>query len=149
MGLHKPIKIYAPICFPIPNHLSRAYSSGSLKSSNLFALPGCKSEYNAVSMAGFGSTTKIPMPVVWFTTPVTSFFMKEHAQMLRHHHFSQQVLLAERVASSWFATSAGVFAPARLRRHMLEVQTEITSMRHLFGFHAANRQRREYSVKRS
>ncbi len=41
----------------------------------------------------------IPTPAVWFITPAINAFMKERAfEMLRHHHFSQQVLLAERVA---------------------------------------------------
>jgi acyl-CoA thioester hydrolase len=47
--------------------------------------------------------------------------------MLRHH-FSQQVLLAERVAFVVRKMTLEYFAPARLD-DMLEVQTEITSMR--------------------
>ena len=72
---------------------------------------------------------KIPMPVGWLTTPVTSlFYERTRTETLRHHHFSQQVLLAERVAFVARKMTLEYFAPARLD-DMLEVQTEITSMR--------------------
>ncbi len=49
--------------------------------------------------------------------------------MLRHHHFSQQALMAERVAFvGGFKMTVEYYAPARLD-DMLEIQTEITSMR--------------------
>ncbi|CAM9104918.1 Acyl-CoA thioester hydrolase YbgC [Cronobacter sakazakii] len=48
--------------------------------------------------------------------------------MLRHHHFSQQDLLAERVAFVVRRMSLEYLAPARLD-DMLEVQTEITTLR--------------------
>ncbi|STV09375.1 4-hydroxybenzoyl-CoA thioesterase [Klebsiella pneumoniae] len=69
------------------------------------------------------------MPVVWFTTPVTSLFMKEHAQRC-----CATITLVNRCCwlnalPSWFAKmTLEYFAPARLD-DMLEVQTEITSMR--------------------
>ncbi len=70
-----------------------------------------------------------------------AFYERARTEMLRHHHFSQQVLLAERVAFVVRKMTLEYFAPARL--------DDILDARHLFGFHAANRQRREYSVKRS
>ncbi len=48
--------------------------------------------------------------------------------MLRHHHFSQQALMAERVAFVVRKMTVEYYAPARLD-DMLEIQTEITSMR--------------------
>ncbi|VFS64256.1 Acyl-CoA thioester hydrolase YbgC [Raoultella planticola] len=75
-----------------------------------------------------------------------AFYERARTEMLRHHHFSQQVLLAERVAFVVRKMTLEYFAPARLD-DMLEIQTEITSMRrYLFGFHAANRQRPENTV---
>ncbi len=71
-----------------------------------------------------------------------AFYERARTEMLRHHHFSQQVLLAERVAFVVRKMTLEYFAPARLDDMLLDA-------RHLFGFHAANRQRREYSVKRS
>ncbi len=56
--------------------------------------------------------------------------------MLRHHHFSQQALLAERVAfvvrkmTRWNTA----YACAARRDKCLKFKTEITSMRHRFGF---------------
>jgi acyl-CoA thioester hydrolase len=57
-----------------------------------------------------------------------AFYERARTEMLRHHHFSQQVLLAERVAFVVRKMTLEYFAPARLD-DMLEVQTEITSMR--------------------
>ncbi len=48
--------------------------------------------------------------------------------MLRHHHFNQQDLLAERVAFVVRKMTLEYLAPARLD-DMLEVQTEITTLR--------------------
>ncbi|OAT31152.1 4-hydroxybenzoyl-CoA thioesterase family protein [Buttiauxella brennerae ATCC 51605] len=48
--------------------------------------------------------------------------------MLRHHHFSQQDLLAERVAFVVRRMTVDYLAPARLD-DLLEIQSEITSMR--------------------
>jgi YbgC/YbaW family acyl-CoA thioester hydrolase len=68
------------------------------------------------------------MPVVWFTTPATSLFMKEHAQRCCATITLVNRLLAERVAFVVRKMTLEYFAPARLD-DMLEVQTEITSMR--------------------
>lgn len=57
-----------------------------------------------------------------------AFYERARTEMLRHHHISQQVLLAERVAFVVRKMTLEYFAPARLD-DMLEVQTEITSMR--------------------
>lgn len=57
-----------------------------------------------------------------------AFYERARTEMLRHHHFSQQVLLAERVAFVVRKMTLEYYAPARLD-DMLEVQTEITSMR--------------------
>ncbi|OAT17416.1 4-hydroxybenzoyl-CoA thioesterase family protein [Buttiauxella noackiae ATCC 51607] len=48
--------------------------------------------------------------------------------MLRHHHFSQQDLLAERVVFVVRRMTVDYLAPARLD-DLLEIQSEITSMR--------------------
>lgn len=48
--------------------------------------------------------------------------------MLRHHHFSQQALMAERVTFVVHKMTVEYYAPARLD-DMLKIQTEITSMR--------------------
>ena len=57
-----------------------------------------------------------------------AFYERARTEMLRHHHFSQQVLLAERVAFVVRKITLDYLAPARLD-DMLEVQTEITAMR--------------------
>ncbi len=56
--------------------------------------------------------------------------------MLRHHHFSQQALMAERVAFVVRKMTV-IFAPARLD-DMLEIQTEITLMRWLLFWFSRN-----------
>jgi acyl-CoA thioester hydrolase len=53
-----------------------------------------------------------------------AFYERARTEMLRHHHFSQQVLLAERVAFVVRKMTLEYFAPARLD-DMLEIQTEI------------------------
>jgi acyl-CoA thioester hydrolase len=50
-----------------------------------------------------------------------AFYERARTEMLRHHHFSQQVLLAERVAFVVRKMTLEYFAPARLD-DMLEVQ---------------------------
>ena len=78
MGLHKPIKIYAPFTFPIPNHLP-ARIVAKFESSNLFALPGCK-----VNTTLFRWPVRVYYEdtdaggVVYHASYVA--FMKEHAQ---------------------------------------------------------------------
>lgn len=57
-----------------------------------------------------------------------AFYERARTEMLRHHHFSQQVLLAERIAFVVRKMTVDYLAPARLD-DMLEVQTEITSIR--------------------
>ena len=60
-----------------------------------------------------------------------AFYERARTEMLRHHHFSQQALMAERVAFvavSYTHLTLQYYAPARLD-DMLEIQTEITSMR--------------------
>ncbi|MDF7680253.1 tol-pal system-associated acyl-CoA thioesterase [Enterobacteriaceae bacterium ESL0689] len=57
-----------------------------------------------------------------------AFYERARTEMLRHHHFSQQALLAERVAFVVRRITVEYFAPARLD-DMLDVQTEISSMR--------------------
>lgn len=48
--------------------------------------------------------------------------------MLRHHHFSQQALIAKRVAFVVRKITVKYYAPAQLN-NMLKIQTKITSMR--------------------
>ena len=57
-----------------------------------------------------------------------AFYERARTEMLRHHHFSQQALLEERVAFVVRKMTLEYYAPARLD-DMLEVQSEITSMR--------------------
>ncbi|ALB62112.1 4-hydroxybenzoyl-CoA thioesterase family active site [Cronobacter condimenti 1330] len=57
-----------------------------------------------------------------------AFYERARTEMLRHHHFNQQDLLAERVAFVVRRMSLEYLAPARLD-DMLEVQTEITTLR--------------------
>lgn len=57
-----------------------------------------------------------------------AFYERARTEMLRHHHFSQQALMAERVAFVVRKMTVEYYAPARLD-DMLEIQTEITSMR--------------------
>jgi acyl-CoA thioester hydrolase len=57
-----------------------------------------------------------------------AFYERARTEMLRHHHFSQQALMAERVAFVVRRMTLDYFAPARLD-DMLDIQTEITSMR--------------------
>jgi acyl-CoA thioester hydrolase len=96
------------------------------KGHNLIALPGCKV-----------NTTLFRWPVrvyyedtdaggVVYHASYVAFYERARTEMLRHHHFSQQVLLAERRIRGTLTLE--YFAPARLD-DMLEVQTEITSMR--------------------
>lgn len=59
-----------------------------------------------------------------------AFYERARTEMLRHHHFSQQALMAERVAFVVRKMTVEYYAPARLD-DMLEIQTEITSMRGL------------------
>jgi acyl-CoA thioester hydrolase len=93
-----------------------------------FALPGCKV-----------NTTLFRWPVrvyyedtdaggVVYHASYVAFYERARTEMLRHHHFSQQVLLAERVAFVVRKMTLEYFAAARLD-DMLEVQTEITAMR--------------------
>lgn len=63
--------------------------------------------------------------------------------MLRHHHFSQQALMAERVAFVVRKMTVEYYAPARLD-DMLEIQTEITSMRGTLWFSRNVLSTREY-----
>ncbi|EEQ4061503.1 tol-pal system-associated acyl-CoA thioesterase [Escherichia coli] len=57
-----------------------------------------------------------------------AFYERARTEMLRHHHFSQQALMAERVAFVVRKMTVEYYAPARLD-DMLEIQIEITSMR--------------------
>ena len=57
-----------------------------------------------------------------------AFYERARTEMLRHHHFSQQELLAENVAFVVRKMTVEYLAPARLD-DMLEIQSEITSMR--------------------
>ncbi|MCA1922820.1 MULTISPECIES: tol-pal system-associated acyl-CoA thioesterase [Buttiauxella] len=57
-----------------------------------------------------------------------AFYERARTEMLRHHHFSQQDLLAERVAFVVRRMTVDYLAPARLD-DLLEIQSEITSMR--------------------
>lgn len=53
-----------------------------------------------------------------------AFYERARTEMLRHHHFSQQALMAERVAFVVRKMTVEYYAPARLD-DMLEIQTEI------------------------
>ena len=66
-----------------------------------------------------------------------AFYERARTEMLRHHHFSQQVLLAERVAFVVRKMTLEYFAPARL---------DVNAW-HLFGFHATHCQRREHRAE--
>ncbi|WNN49642.1 tol-pal system-associated acyl-CoA thioesterase [Siccibacter colletis] len=57
-----------------------------------------------------------------------AFYERARTEMLRHHHFSQQALMAERVAFVVRRMTVDYFAPARLD-DMLDIQSEITTMR--------------------
>ncbi|QCT20584.1 tol-pal system-associated acyl-CoA thioesterase [Jejubacter calystegiae] len=57
-----------------------------------------------------------------------AFYERARTEMLRHHHFSQQVLLEEQVAFVVRRMNLEYLAPARLD-DMLEIQTHIVSMR--------------------
>ncbi|MBJ3814484.1 tol-pal system-associated acyl-CoA thioesterase [Shimwellia pseudoproteus] len=57
-----------------------------------------------------------------------AFYERARTEMLRHHQFSQQALMAERVAFVVRKMTLEYLAPARLD-DLLEIQTEITSMR--------------------
>ena len=57
-----------------------------------------------------------------------AFYERARTEMLRHHHFSQQDLLAERVAFVVRRMTVDYLAPARLD-DLLEIQSEITLMR--------------------
>lgn len=57
-----------------------------------------------------------------------AFYERARTEMLRHYHFSQQALMAERVAFVVRKMTLEYLAPARLD-DLLEIQTEITSMR--------------------
>ena len=57
-----------------------------------------------------------------------AFYERARTEMLRHHQFSQQALMAERVAFVVRKMTIEYLAPARLD-DLLEIQTEITSMR--------------------
>lgn len=71
-----------------------------------------------------------------------AFYERARTEMLRHHHFSQQVLLAERVAFVVRKMTLEYFAPARLD-DMLEVQTELRQCvaPHWFSRNALSTQR--------
>ena len=60
-----------------------------------------------------------------------AFYERARTEMLRHHHFSQQALMAERIAFVVRKMTVEYYAPAW----------------HLFGFHATYCQRREYFVE--
>ncbi|MBV4412341.1 tol-pal system-associated acyl-CoA thioesterase [Enterobacteriaceae bacterium YMB-R22] len=57
-----------------------------------------------------------------------AFYERARTEMLRHHHFSQQALLEERVAFVVRRITLDYFAPARLD-DLLEIQSAIASMR--------------------
>lgn len=57
-----------------------------------------------------------------------AFYERARTEMLRHHHFSQQVLLEQQVAFVVRRMNLEYLAPARLD-DMLEIQTHIISMR--------------------
>jgi acyl-CoA thioester hydrolase len=57
-----------------------------------------------------------------------AFYERARTEMLRHHHFSQQVLLEEQVAFVVRRMNLEYLAPARLD-DMLEIQTHIVSIR--------------------
>lgn len=57
-----------------------------------------------------------------------AFYERARTEMLRQHHFSQQNLLAERIAFVVRRVTIEYLAPARLD-DLLEIQSEITSMR--------------------
>lgn len=57
-----------------------------------------------------------------------AFYERARTEMLRHYHFSQQALLAEQIAFVVRKMTVEYLAPARLD-DMLEIQTEITSLR--------------------
>ncbi len=57
-----------------------------------------------------------------------AFYERARTEMLRHHHFSQQVLLEQQVAFVVRKMNLEYLAPARLD-DMLEIQTHIVSMR--------------------
>lgn len=57
-----------------------------------------------------------------------AFYERARTEMLRHHHFSQQALMADGIAFVVRRITLDYFAPARLD-DMLDVQSEITSMR--------------------
>ncbi|NUU65092.1 tol-pal system-associated acyl-CoA thioesterase [Enterobacteriaceae bacterium BIT-l23] len=57
-----------------------------------------------------------------------AFYERARTEMLRYHHFSQQVLLEEQVAFVVRRMNLEYLAPARLD-DMLEIQTHIVSMR--------------------
>jgi acyl-CoA thioester hydrolase len=57
-----------------------------------------------------------------------AFYERARTEMLRHHKFNQQDLLAERVAFVVRRMTVDYLAPARLD-DLLEIQSEITSMR--------------------
>lgn len=57
-----------------------------------------------------------------------AFYERARTEMLRHHQFSQQALMEERVAFVVRKMTIEYLAPARLD-DLLEIQTEITSMR--------------------
>ncbi|RPH30369.1 acyl-CoA thioesterase YbgC [Buttiauxella warmboldiae] len=57
-----------------------------------------------------------------------AFYERARTEMLRHHNFSQQNLLAQRVAFVVRRMTVDYLAPARLD-DLLEIQSEITSMR--------------------
>ncbi|MTD40652.1 tol-pal system-associated acyl-CoA thioesterase [Erwinia sp. CPCC 100877] len=57
-----------------------------------------------------------------------AFYERARTEMLRHHHFSQQVLLEQQVAFVVRRMNLEYLAPARLD-DMLEIQTHIVSMR--------------------
>lgn len=57
-----------------------------------------------------------------------AFYERARTELLRHHHFSQNVLLEGRIAFVVRKLTLDYFAPARLD-DMLEIQTNIASMR--------------------
>ncbi len=103
-------------------------------------------------MSQFEFITSTDAGGVVYTRQLCRFYERARAGLSRHHHFSQQVLLWRAVKTLCGAqddAGAPLTCAARLD-DMLEVQTEITSMRGTaFGFHATHCQRRERSTTKA
>ncbi len=70
-----------------------------------------------------------------------AFYERARTEMLRHHHFSQQVLLEERVAFVVRKMTLEYFAPARLERYARSPDGNYINARHVTRVHAADCQR--------